>query len=132
MRRRTLQVGFVLAALLAVWVADRTAGEIPGSDLVAWRLQTLLVVAGRVVAGWAAGMAFRLQVAPRAAPDQSLRLLLGVPLGALAAWPIVRTGLPRQLADRLPGWFAGADGLAPVAGLLLGVTIAMAVTRAGR
>jgi hypothetical protein len=125
-------VSFVIAALLAVWVADRIAAEIAGSDLVARRLQTLLVVGGRVVAGWAAGMAYRLQLAPRGRSDPQLRLWLGVPLGALAAWPLVRTGLPDVLARAIPGWAVELGALAPVAGLLLGLTLALAVTRSGR
>lgn len=130
--RRALQAGFVVAALLAVWVADRTAAEITGTDVVAGRLQTLLVVSGRVVAGWAGGMAFRLQLAPRSRPDGALRLLLGVPLGALAAWPLVRTGLPDAVSAWVPAWLAALGALAPVAGLLLGLTLALAVERARR
>ena len=130
--RTALQLGFVAAALLAVWVTDRMAVEIPGSDVTALRLQTLLVVAGRTLAGWAAGMAFRLQLAPRSRPDPRLRLWLGVPLGAVAAWPLVRTGLPEGLQRVIPAWLAEFGTLAPVAGLLFGLTLALSVTRRSR
>lgn len=131
-RRRVLQAGFVVAALLAVWVADRIAVEIAGSDLVARRLQTFIVVMGRVVAGWAAGMAYRLQLAPRGRPDAQLRMWLGIPLGALAAWPLVRTGLPSGLDRLVPAWAAELGALAPVAGLLFGLTLALAITRSSK
>lgn len=131
-RRRVLQLGFLVAALLAVYVADRTAAELAGTDLVARRLQTFLVVAGHTVAGWAAGMAFRLQLAPRSVPDVSLRLWLGIPLGALAAWPLVWTGLPETIARHVPGWLARIGVVAPVAGVFLGLTLSLAVTRSRR
>ena len=131
-RRRLLQLGFMAAALLAVLVADRTAAQIPGSDLVARRLQTFLIVSGHVVAGWSAGMAFRLQLAPRSLADNQLRLWLGVPLGALSAWPLVRTGLPDAIARHVPDWMAQLGLLAPAAGMLLGLTLALAVSRSRR
>jgi hypothetical protein len=130
--RVALQVGFVSAALLAVWVAQQLAVELGSADLTALRLQTLVVVTGRVVAGWAAGMAFRLQLAPRSRPDSRLRLWLGVPLGALAAWPLVSTGLPGALQQALPGWVMELGALAPAAGVLLGLTVALSVRRSTR
>jgi hypothetical protein len=130
-RQRVLQVGLVAAAIAAVVVADRTATAALAVDpgLAARRLHGFLVVGGRVVAGWALGLAFRMQFTRAVRGDEQLRLLLGVPAGFLAAWPIVVTFVPLRLQRALPGWLmAGwATEIAPFAGVLLGLTLALAV-----
>lgn len=127
-----VQLGFLLGALLAVAVADQVALEIRGADVTATRLRAVVVVAGRVLAGWAAGMAFRLGLAPRARTDPTLRVWLGAPMGAVAAWPLVRTWLSPSLRAELPGWTDQLVGVAPVAGVMLGLVLTLAATRSGR
>lgn len=132
-RSRTwVQLGFLLGGLLAVAVADQIALEVRGGDVTAVRLRAVVVVAGRVLAGWSAGMAFRLGLAPRARTDPSLRVWLGAPMGAVAAWPLARTWLPPSLQAALPGWTGELVGVAPVAGILLGLVLTLAVSRSGR
>lgn len=130
-RQRLLQVGLVVAAVAAVVVADETASRLAVIDesLVAARLQAFLVVGGRVAAGWALGLAFRLQFTRAVRGDEQLRLLLGIPAGFLAAWPIVLTFLPGWLAALLPGWLLRGWALdaSPFAGVVLGLTLALAV-----
>jgi hypothetical protein len=130
-RQRLIQLGLIAAAVAAVVVADRTAESLLVVDqrLAARRLHAFLVVGGRVLAGWTLGMAFRMQFTRAASSDDRLRLLVGVPAGFLAAWPIVLTFLPGWLSRALPGWLAGgwAVEAAPFAGVVLGLTLALAV-----
>ena len=130
-RQRLVQLGLVAAALAAVVVADRTAGALLAVDqsLGARRLHALLIVGGRVMAGWSLGLAFRMQFARGARSDEQLRLLIGVPAGFLAAWPIVVTWLPGWLTRVLPGWLVRGwpVDVAPFAGVVLGLTLALAV-----
>lgn len=127
-----VQLGFLLGGLVAVAVADQIALEVRGDDLSAVRLRAVVVVAGRVLAGWAAGMAFRLGIAPRARSDPGLRVMLGAPVGAVAGWPLARTWLPASVRSDLPAWTGDLVGLAPVAGVLLGLVLTLAVVRSGR
>jgi hypothetical protein len=130
-RQRVIQLGLVAAAVAAVIVADRTAGAVLAIDhsLGARRLHALLVVGGRVMAGWSLGLAFRMQFTRGVHSDEQLRLLIGVPAGFLAAWPLVVTWLPGWLTRVLPGWLARgwAVEIAPFAGIVLGLTLALAV-----
>lgn len=131
-RQRALQVGFVVAAVLAVLVGDRAADRllVLETGLNAQRIAAALVVGGRVAGGWALGMAFRLQFTRGVAVDRQARLLLGVPACLVAAWPLASTLLPAALAARLPA--AVADGAladaAPFAGVVLGLVLSLGVT----
>ena len=126
-----LQVGLIGAALAAVVVADATANSLLALDasLPARRVHAFLVVGGRVLAGWALGLAFRMQFTRGVRGDDQLRLLVGVPCGFLCAWPIVVTFLPGWLIGALPGPLAGGwvMDLSPFAGVVFGLTLALAV-----
>ena len=130
-RQRVIQAGLAAAAVAAVVVADRTAAALLAVDqgLAAQRVHAVLVVGGRVVAGWALGLAFRMQFTRAVRGDEQLRLLIGVPAGFLAAWPIVLTFLPTWLVRPLPRWLVDgwAVEVAPFTGILLGLTLALAV-----
>jgi hypothetical protein len=128
-------VGFVVAAVLAVAVADGTADRLlPGAGSNAQRLAGALVVGGRVVGGWALGMAFRLQFVRAVSVDRQARLLLGVPACLVATWPIAVTFLPAAIVGGLPGWVGtqALAGVAPFAGVVLGLVLSLGVTGAGR
>lgn len=137
LQRRGIQLGLVVVAVALVVVVDGIAAAVgvlePGPD--ARRLQALLVVGARVVAGWAVGLTFRLQLAPSARPDEQLRLLLGAPLGFLCAWPLLLTYLPGALRRMLPSWLVGGPVLEvqPLVAVIFGLVLALAVTgRRGR
>lgn len=131
LRQRLLQVGLAVAGLALVIVADRTADALLAVEQgpAARRLSALFVVGSRVVAGWALGLAFRMQFTRAVRRDEQLRLLFGVPAGFLAAWPIVLTLLPAALVGVLPGWLTSgwAVDVSPLAGVVLGLTLALAV-----
>lgn len=134
--QRALQTGFVVAAVLAVLVADRSADRLLVLDggLNARRVAALLVVGGRVAGGWALGMAFRLQFARAVSVDREARLLLGVPACLVASWPVMVTFLPRTLVEALPGWLTGGVlvEVAPFTGVVLGLVLSLGVTGARR
>jgi hypothetical protein len=133
-RQRALQLGLVVAAVAAVVVADRTAAALLAADpsLAARRLHAVLLLGGRVAGGWAVGMAFRLQLARSAKPDEQLRLLLGVPAGFLCAWPVVLTFLPAWLRGALPSWLTAGPLLEvqPFVAVVFGLVLALSVRRA--
>lgn len=135
-RRRVLQLALVAAGLAVVVLADRTAGGVLAADpsLAARRMHALLVVGGRVVGGWALGLAFRMQVTRTTKPDEQLRLALGVPAGFLCAWPIVLTYLPSGLVRSLPSWLTVgvAVEVQPFVAVLFGLTLALSVTPSRR
>lgn len=137
LRQRALQVGFVAAAALTVAVADGAAQRVllldAGANAV--RFSGALVVAGRVAGGWALGMAFRMQFVRAVEVDRQARLVLGVPACLVAMWPLAVTFLPPVLDARLPGWLAGGGvlpGVAPFAGLVLGLVLSLGVTGKNR
>jgi hypothetical protein len=122
-RRRALQVGFALAGLAAVVVADATASAAgrAGPWPSGRQAHAFLVLFGRVVAGWAFGMVFRIQLVRaggRVRADQQLRWLLGVPAAVIAAWPVFLPGPRGVLLD-----------VAPLAAVLLGLVMALGVSR---
>ena len=130
-RRRALQLGLLAVGLAAVVVSDRTATVVsraagPGVTSV------VLAVGGFLVGGWALGLALRLQVAPSARGDRGTRLLLGIPCGVLAGWPIVLATMPPALASPLPAWALDLQRVAPFGGAALGVVLALAVVPRGR
>jgi hypothetical protein len=135
-KQRALQLGLVTVAVTLVVVADRTADSLLALDggLAARRLHALLVVGGRVVGGWAVGLAFRLQLARTAKPDEVLRLLLGIPAGFLCAWPIVLTFLPARAVQAMPSWLTAGVvvEIQPFVAVLFGLTLALSVAPSRR
>jgi hypothetical protein len=135
-RRRGIQLGLVAVAMALVVVVDGIADQllVLGGDEAARRLHAFLVVGGRVVGGWSAGLAFRLQLAPTSRPDEQLRLLLGAPLGFLCAWPLLLSFLPAALVRLLPAPLVSgvAVQVQPMAAVLFGLVLALSVTRKGR
>lgn len=136
LRRRLLQAGLAIAAVAAVVIADRTAAAVlrVDSGAAAQRLHSLLVIAGRVVGGWALGLVFRMQLVRSARRDDGIRWLLGVPAGLVCAWPFVLSVLPPSLAAVLPGWARGGVALQiqPFAAVALGLVLALGVRPAKR
>ena len=130
-RHRALQLALLAAGVVAVAVADRTASAV-GRVTGPGTLSAVLSVGGFLVGGWALGMALRLQLAPSARGDRRLRLLLGVPCGLLAGWPLVLVNAPASLVGLLPAWVLDLQRIAPFGGAALGVVIALAVTPRGR
>jgi hypothetical protein len=126
-RQRLLQLALLLAGLAAVVVGDRVAGDLRAAGMAV--PAALLVPGVRVTAGWAAGMALRMQLAPTGRGDEQLRTLLGIPLGFLTAWPILLLLLPPGGRRLLPGpLLTDAAALQPVAAVLFGVVLALAVS----
>lgn len=125
--QRALQVALLLAGIVAVAVADRTATAV-GRFAGPGTMSVILSVGGFLVGGWALGMALRLQVAPSARGDPRTRLLLGVPCGLLAGWPLLLTAAPAGLTALIPVWALELQRIAPFGGAALGVVIALAVT----
>ena len=125
MRRRLLQAGFLLAAVAAVVVADLTADELSVLQ-PAGPAPAFVAVAGRVLGGFAVGMAFRLQMARSTKPDPRFRLWVSVPCAALAVTPAlmaVWTGPWDTLGQTL----VTLQRLAPFAGAVLGLSFALSV-----
>jgi hypothetical protein len=133
-RQRILQIGFVLAAFGVVFLADRIAAQVLRIDTGpnARQIHGTVVLGGRIVAGWALGLAFRIQLAVRGnvEPDRLLRRAVAVPASLLAAWPILHVRLPARVAGSLPAWATtgGVFDLAPIAALTLGLVVALGVT----
>ena len=125
MRRRALQAGFMLVAVAAVVIADLTADRLallqptgPAAVFVA--------VGGRVVGGFAVGMAFRLQLARRAKPDPRFRLWVSVPAAVIATVPALLAVWTGPW-DALSPVLVALRRLAPFAGVVLGLSLALSV-----
>ncbi len=130
-RRRALGLALVLAGIVAVAVADQTATAV-GRALGPGTFSVGVSVGGYVVGGWAVGMALRLQVAPAAKGDRRMRVLLGVPCGLLAGWPLLLAAAPAALTGLVPGWALALQRVAPFGGAALGVVVALAVAPRSR
>jgi hypothetical protein len=132
-RRRGIQLGLVVVAVALVVVTDAIADRllVLTGGAAGQRLHALLLLGGRVVAGWSVGLAFRLQLAPRARTDEQLRLWLGAPLGFVCAWPLLLSLLPVGLIRLLPGWATTGAALEvqPLTAVLFGLVLALSVTR---
>jgi hypothetical protein len=132
-RQRFLQLGFLLAAFATVLLVDRIGAQVLRIDTGpnARQIHGIVVLAGRIAAGWALGLAFRIQlgVGSGAEPDRLLRRLVAVPASLLAAWPILHVRLPAGVTRQLPAWSTtgGAFDLAPVAAITLGLVVALGV-----
>jgi hypothetical protein len=131
-----LQAGFAVAGLAAVVIADRVGVAVLAGDPTARQLHAFVVVGGRVLAGLAFGLLFRLQLVSVSAtvePDQQLRWLIGLPAALIAAWPVLLPALPPWTQRLLPGALsaAGSD-MAPVAAVLLGLVMALGLARPPR
>lgn len=128
-----LQAGFAAAAVAAVWVSDRIgtgmAVAVAGIGGVRW--QTAILLAGRIVGGWALGMAFRLQFARAVEPDPQLRRLLVTPAAIVCMWFVALPFLPAGAVAALPAWATaeGASGVVGFIAVLLGLAWSLAVIR---
>lgn len=123
-RRRVLQFGFLAVAVALVVIADLTADGL--ATLSAGPLAPFVAVGGRVAGGFAVGMACRLQDTRRSRPDPGLRLLLGLPCAALAGVPVLLAAAPGAAAASA-GVVVELQRLAPFAGAMLGIILALAV-----
>jgi hypothetical protein len=126
---RVLQAGFLLAAAAAVVVADLLADRLVAAGAVG-PVVPFVAVGGRVLGGFSAGMAFRLQQRRALRPDQPFGLWTGIPCALLAAAPMLLAVWPAA-DDWTPAFTMGLQRLAPFAGAVLGLTFALAV-RPGR
>lgn len=124
--RRVLQIALVAAAVLAVLVGDRAAVallRVAGAG----SLTAALSVGAHLTAGVALGLALRLQLPGRPRPDPGARILLGIPIGLVAATPILLGLLPGGVAVGLPAWVLALQPAAPFAGAALGVVLTLGV-----
>jgi hypothetical protein len=135
-RDRALQVGFVVVAIALVAVADAIAIRAVEADpgALARGLHALLLVGGRVVAGWSVGLVFRLQLAPVATVDTDLRRLLGLPLAVVCGWPILLALLPPGVIGFVPTWLRAGPAIEiqQLTAVVLGLVLALGVRRRGR
>ena len=135
-RQRVLQVSFVVAAVAAVLLASRLS-TLAGTVVVEparGHVRSLLVLLGYAVAGWALGMAFRLQFVREVTADRVLRLLLAAPAVLVCLAPVLRAVLPSPLDGLVPLWaISGQLGaLRPLFALVAGLAISLGVTGGGR
>lgn len=130
-RDRAIQLGFVVVAIALVAVADAIAARMLAIQAggTGRGLHALLLVGGRVIGGWAVGLAFRMQLARSATGDGELRRLLGIPLVIVCAWPVLLVVLPPQLVGAVPVALRSGPAIEvqPFAAVILGLVLALAV-----
>lgn len=123
-------------AVVLVAVTDATADRLlmwVDTD-TAWRVHAAVATGGRVLGGWAVGMALRLHLLGGGRPVKGaspwLRWGAAVPLAAICGWPLV-------IGPGVQGMAAWGDGelvlgLGSFAGVVLGLVVAQGVEVGGR
>lgn len=124
---RLLQAGFLLVAVACVVVADLTADRLAVLDADG-PAASFVAVGGRVAGGFAVGLALRLQHRRALRPDATFRLAAGLPCAIVAAAPSLLAAGPWVPTGPV---VAAIVRLAPFAGAVLGVVLALSV-RSGR